>query len=360
MSIDSDRREPSSGLMSEFELVKSSATSHPRPRRLVLYETDNDGVCEVGLWYDVKLILTKFRECDDIGLCGYDTGIHHVIGEFVRNSWPDLELLHAKLFLLNYYKNKQVPTRGSAEIIEAMKEFIHDTKTFLNEMESEISRSIKSIHEELNRLIGREMGILDEFIINGCHPNHDLWTEFVQQIHEINFWGLAADTASHFELFLERKYPKCNFFRRIRSRLSAFIDFWIFDEEFLEFDSIAVVTNISDDMSGAEIKLPMDVESLGYNISGTMVNSQIGRIQADCVEMKIGIRFYTENMISATGYNPNVTGSYNILTCIPKNQFKSIFARVSSFLVSNGILDGPIFQCRPYWPYINYPNALAH
>lgn len=330
MSIISLDSNDSNTLNSWDNPIGNTATSHPRTRRMVLYENDNEESYEIGLWFDVKLIFSRFRHCASHGreLCGYSTDIHHVIGAAIRESWPEFELLHAKMFVLVHYFDAN--QSNDTEIQAEMTSFINDVNDFIDELREDTSIVVLALYRRISTLIGNELRILKKLTLSTFRPNSNNWKKFVRAFHEINFWGVSFDISSVFENHLNRKFPNCNFHRRIADRLNSVMDIWVDDNQLLEFHSIVEPVQTSTDMSGGTVPLPMDAECLCYNISGTMVGSRIGLIQSDGIEIRLGIRFLHKNMISATNFNPTVMGDFVLLARESKSYFQSHYNRVNA------------------------------
>ena len=290
--------------------IDSTATSHPRARRMVLYENDNSSGCEVGIWFDIKFIFTRFEQCNrgDGDVKGYDADVHDLIGYIIRDKWPEIELLHAKLLILPYYVDQNEDS--TADFTKKIISFIDEAKEFLDHMEDSNDQQIATLYKNISNLIGSELGLLNELILSDYRPKMWLWSNFVQTIQEINFWGISFDITSSFETYLNRKYPSCNFHRRIADRLKSLMDIWIDDKLLLEFHSIATTVETSDDMSGDLVPLPLDMESPCYKISGAMVDSKIGIIQSDGIEIQLAIRFNHNNMVSAKNFNPSIVNEF--------------------------------------------------
>ena len=316
---------------SRSQPIDSSATSHPRTRRMVLYENDNETGCEIGVWFDVKLTFTHFEQCKnrDGAIRGYDANIHDIIGSTIRESWPELELLHAKLLILPYYYDSKT---DNADLQKRMLNFVDATSDFLSSMNRKPSISINKLLEELSILIGDEMSIIGALITCDFRPNADQWRIFAKVCQTLNFWGISFDYTGVFEQHLNRKYPMSNFYKRIADRLKSLIDVWVDDFSLLEFHSVVEIAEISEDMSGDIVSLPLDMESPCYNISGAMVDSKIGLIQSDGIEIQLAIRYNHENMISAKNFHPSSVNEFLPIQRKAQAYGKSHYDRVIAIL----------------------------
>ena len=168
----------------------SSAISMPRARRAVWYENDNIDACEVGLSYETRLIYTCFNDE------GYDTNIVENMQEMMGSSWPKLELVHARLYLMNYYFKSEQFEEAPHPLEAKMKKLIGRIIMFCEYFEQDQATNMKSIFSFLKFCVELEMEVMKDLIGSNFKPNNELWIGFVKAIHKINFWCFQFDVIS--------------------------------------------------------------------------------------------------------------------------------------------------------------------
>lgn len=284
---------------SSYETPKSSAISNPRTRRFIWYENKLTDVAEIGLYFEAKFIFTKF---DHDG--GYDCGIVENMQEHITKKWPKLELLHSKLSLLKFYF-EEVPVDAKTE-----DEFLNDFLK-LNKLISCFARKynrpgdakIGEVYQCITEIALLEIDLLNRLTRSKHRPNRKVWSRFVERIHFINYWCMHLDICSDFNMELGRNGLKTKFTDIIFARIECLMCMWLNDHQLIEFNSVVKIVEFSDDFCGQEVFPPFDMEHATVLPGGVSTETNIGLIQADQFEIKIGIRFDTKNMISAKNYD---------------------------------------------------------
>ena len=287
--------------MQQLNSNRSSAISHPRGRRYPFYENQNEEALEIGYAYETKLIFTEF---DHDG--GYKADVLENMHKKITTKYPKFEIVHAKLGLLNYYFDSS-PTEDENQNHCCPNEDLRIASArillLIREIDQHDGGKISKIYENLVEAVQIETEILTKLATDDGRPCHDIWDEFIQTIHKLNFWCLQADVCSDFNRELGRKGLKTNFCDIIFAKIEALIVFWLDDFHFLEFNSAIKLVEPSDDMLGEELDTPFSMDWNACQMGGSSMYCGIGLIQSDHFELRISIRFITQNMISANLYN---------------------------------------------------------
>lgn len=287
--------------MQQLRSNRSTAISNPRGRRYPWYENQNEEAIEIGYTYETKLIFTEF---DHDG--GYNAEILEAMHKKVTTKYPKFEIIHAKLNLLNYYFDptpSEDENQNYCDVNDDLRVATAQIMLLISELNQHDGGKISKIYENLVKAVQIETCTLAKLAIDDGRPCHDIWNEFVNTIHKLNFWCLQADICSDFNEELGRKGLKTNFCDIIFAKIDALVVFWLSDFHFLEFNSVIKLVEASDDMLGEELETPFSMDWNACQMGGSSMYCGIGLIQADHLQIRIAIRFMTKNMISANLYD---------------------------------------------------------